>query len=67
MFCFIGVPNPTFCVPSQFVSWSAHSFEPPSETYVSVPFMCTNNTMAGYAEKMQILIGCDSSSLQAIF
>ena len=28
-------PNPTFCVPSQFVSWSAHPFEPPSETYVS--------------------------------
>ena len=28
-------PNPTFCVPSQFVSWSAHPLEPPSETYVS--------------------------------
>ena len=28
-------PNPTFCVPSQFKSWSAHPFEPPSETYVS--------------------------------
>ena len=27
-------PNPTFCVPSQFVSWSAHPLEPPSETYV---------------------------------
>lgn len=30
-----GAPNPTFCVPSQFVSWSAHPLEPPSETYVS--------------------------------
>ena len=28
-------PRPTFCVPSQFVSWSAHPLEPPSETYVS--------------------------------
>ena len=28
-------PNPTFCVPSQFVNWSAQPFEPPSETYVS--------------------------------
>ena len=28
-------PNPTFCVPSQFVSWSAQPLEPPSETYVS--------------------------------
>ena len=27
-------PNPTFCVPSQFVSWSVHPLEPPSETYV---------------------------------
>ena len=28
-------PNPTFCVPSQFVSWSAQPLEPLSETYVS--------------------------------
>ena len=28
-------PNPIFCVPSQFVSWSAQPLEPPSETYVS--------------------------------
>lgn len=35
MFFFLCVPNPIFCVPSQFKSWSAHPFEPPSETYVS--------------------------------
>lgn len=29
------LPSPTFCVPSQFVSWSAQPLEPPSETYVS--------------------------------
>ena len=35
--CFIRVTvsNPTFCVPSQFVNWSAQPLEPPSETYVS--------------------------------
>ena len=35
VFLFIGASNPAFCVPSQFVSWSAHPLEPPSETYVS--------------------------------
>ena len=34
-FFFDGAPNPNFCVPSQFVSWSAQPLEPPSETYVS--------------------------------
>lgn len=34
-FLLVGVSNPTFCKPSQFVSWSAHPFKPPSETYVS--------------------------------
>ena len=29
------LPSPTFCVPSQLVSWSAQPLEPPSETYVS--------------------------------
>ena len=29
------LPSPIFCVPSQFVSWSAHPLKPPSETYVS--------------------------------
>ena len=33
---FLGdAPNPNFCVPSQFVSWSAQPLELPSETYVS--------------------------------
>ena len=29
------LPSPIFCVPSQFVNWSAQPLEPPSETYVS--------------------------------
>ena len=42
-------PNPTFCVPSQFVSWSAQPLEPPSGAYVSAlhdkcsPFLCREN------------------------
>ena len=34
-FFFGDAPNPNFCVPSQFVSWSAQALEPQSETYVS--------------------------------
>ncbi len=34
-FLLVGAPNLTFCVPSQFVSWSAQPLEPPIETYVS--------------------------------
>ena len=34
-FFIIEVHNPTFCVPSQFVNWSAQPLEPPGETYVS--------------------------------
>ena len=32
VFLLAGVPKPTFYVASQFVSWSAHPFEPLSET-----------------------------------
>ena len=35
-FFFGDAPNPNFCVPSQFVSWSAQALQPPSKTYVSV-------------------------------
>lgn len=30
---FGGAPNPNFCIPSQFVSWSAQPLEAPRETY----------------------------------
>lgn len=29
------LPSPNFCVPSQFVNWSAQPLEPPSEMYAS--------------------------------
>ena len=31
---FDGAPNPNFCIPSQFVSWSAQPLEAPREAYV---------------------------------
>ena len=34
IFFLINASNPHFCVPSQLVSWSAHPFEPPRETYM---------------------------------
>ena len=30
------LPSPTFCIPSQFVSWSAQPLEPPSVILVNV-------------------------------
>lgn len=63
-FLFVAAPHPNSCIPSQFASWPAHPFEPPSESYVSALHdMWSTNTrklLKGHRYKRNHLVSSTS-------
>ncbi len=53
--------NPNFCVPSQFINWSALPLEPPSETYVSA----LHDIWSTKASKLSMALSVNWTSLEA--